>query len=231
MRSAPEHTVAIAMSHVVDALLSPFAGNSPATPAESPLPWIAMAAARKEIGTNGRLTPTVSSATTAAIDPPTDVKAIDRVPLVTALRLQRVPIAGPLFVTPIVALVNAIPIVSDLLHPIFGYPLQRGLPVGSPQPEDVTVISFDGTPIDVHFLPATGLRPGGQAPTILDGPGLGQPGATNLNGAFLDKLLQDNLGAVSIATLRDAGYNVVTWGPRGEYISGGLPTRSPIGRR
>lgn len=219
VRSAPDHTVAFALSHVVGALLSPFAGNSPTTPAESPLPWIAMAAARKEIGTDGRLTPAV---TTSDIAPPTDVRSIQRTPLVTALGLQRVPIIGPVFVTPIVALINRIPIVSDLLHPIFGYPLQRGLPAGSPQPEDVTVFSFDGTPINVHFMPATGLSPTGQAPTILDGPGLGMPGATNVNGAFLDKILQDNLGTVSIATLRAAGYNVVTWTPRGEYFSGGL---------
>ena len=34
--------------------------------------------------------------------------------------------------------------------------------------------------------------------------------------------IQDNLGVVGIATLRDAGYNVVTWDPRGEYFSGGV---------
>jgi ABC-2 type transport system ATP-binding protein len=140
---------------------------------------------------------------------------------VTALGLQKVPILGQLVVTPIVAFVNSIPIVGDILHPIFGYPLQAGLPAGSPQPEDVRVVSFDGTQISVHFMPATGLLAGQKAPTILEGPGLGMPGATNINGTPLDDILQDNLGVVGIATLRDAGYNVVTWDPRGEYSSGG----------
>jgi ABC-2 type transport system ATP-binding protein len=172
-------------------------------------------------------TPAVTVTTTPAVtvtpatDPPTNVVAIPQTALVTALGLQNLPIIGPVFVNPIVTVVNEIPIVSDLLHPIFGYPVQTGLPAGSPQPEDVKVISFDGTPINVHFLPAAGLQPGQQAPTILDGPGLGMPGATNLNGTPLDGILAESLGFVGIATLRDDGYNVVTWDPRGEYFSGG----------
>lgn len=236
--SAPAETVTTAISHVVSALLSPFAGNSPTAPAESPLSWIVMAAARQEVGrttsqtnpvdpvtTSAALDPTptvtVTPAVTPATDPPTNVVATTQTPLLTALGLQNLPIIGPLFVTPIVAIVNEIPIVSDILHPIFGYPVRPGLPAGSPQPEDVKVISFDGTPINVHFMPAAGLQPGQQAPTILDGPGLGMPGATNLNGTPLDGILSENLGFVGIATLRDDGYNVVTWDPRGEYFSGG----------
>jgi ABC-2 type transport system ATP-binding protein len=196
-----------------------------------------MAAARKEIGTIAGAKTVDPVTTSAAVDPtpvvaavaanvapapPTNVVAIPQVPLLTALGLQQVPIVGPLFVTPIVALVNEIPIVGDLLHPIFGYPVQAGLPAGSPQPTDVKVVSFDGTQINVHLMPATGLLAGETAPTILEGPGLGEPGATNLNGTPLDGILQDNLGAVGVATLRNAGYNVVTWDPRGEYFSGGL---------
>jgi ABC-2 type transport system ATP-binding protein len=246
--SAPPETVTTAISHVVSALLSPFAGNSPTAPAESPLSWIVMAAARQEVGrttsqtkpvdpvtTSAAIdptptvtaTPAVTVTTTPAVtvtpatDPPTNVVAIPQTALVTALGLQNLPIIGPVFVNPIVTVVNEIPIVSDLLHPIFGYPVQTGLPAGSPQPEDVKVISFDGTPINVHFLPAAGLQPGQQAPTVLDGPGLGMPGATNLNGTPLDGILAESLGFVGIATLRDDGYNVVTWDPRGEYFSGG----------
>ncbi|MDT5179066.1 MAG: type transport system ATP-binding protein [Mycobacterium sp.] len=230
---APADTVAAAVVQVVSAVLSPFAGTSPTAPAESPMPWIAMAAARKEIGTTANVARVADPVTTsAAVDPtptaapaiayPTNVVAIPQISLVTALGLQNLPIVGPLFVTPIVAFVNAIPIVGDLLHPIFGYPLQAGLPVGSPQARDVRVISFDGTQISVHFMPATGLLAGRPAPTILDGPGLGEPGATNLNGTPFDGIIQDNLGLVGIATLRDAGYNVVTWDPRGEYFSGGV---------
>jgi ABC-2 type transport system ATP-binding protein len=243
----PVPAVTTAISNVVSAFLNPFAGSSPTAPAVSPLPWMMLAAARQEFSGAPSLTkavdpvttsapvdptPTVTAmaatsattnvSTTAATDPPTNVVAIPQTPLLTALGLQNLPIIGPLFVTPIVAVVNEIPIVGDLLHPIFGYPVQAGLPPGSPQPQDVDVISFDGTPIDVHFMPAAGLQAKQQAPTILDGPGLGEPGATNLNGTPLDGILTDNLGAVGIATLRDAGYNVVTWDPRGEYFSGGV---------
>ena len=124
--------------------------------------------------------------------------------------------------TPIVAVIHQIPIISDLLHPFIGYPVQIGLPVGTPVPRDVKVISFDGTPIYVHFMPARGLQAGQRAPTILNGPGMPLPGATNLDGALLDDVVTDAVGQVSIATLRRAGYNVVTWDPRGEYNSGGV---------
>jgi ABC-2 type transport system ATP-binding protein len=244
---APVATVTTAISNVVSAVLNPFAGSSPTAPAVSPLPWMMLAAARQEFSGAPTLTKAVDPVTTSApvdptptvttmaataattkvspapaIAPPTNVVAIPQTPLLTALGLQNLPIIGPLFVTPVVAIVNEIPIVSDLLHPIFGYPVQAGLPPGSPQPQDVQVISFDGTPINVHFMPAAGLQSGQQAPTILDGPGLGEPGATNLDGTPLDGILTDNLGAVGVATLRDTGYNVVTWDPRGEYFSGGV---------
>jgi ABC-2 type transport system ATP-binding protein len=244
---APVATVTTAISSVVSAVLNPFAGSSPTAPAVSPLPWMMLAAARQEFSAAPTLTKAVDPVTTSApvdptptvttmaataattnvspapaIAPPTNVVAIPQTPLLTALGLQNLPIIGPLFVTPVVAVINEIPIVSDLLHPIFGYPVQAGLPPGSTQPQDVQVISFDGTPINVHFMPAAGLQAGQQAPTILDGPGLGEPGATNLNGTPLDGILTDNLGAVGVATLLDAGYNVVTWDPRGEYFSGGV---------
>ena len=77
-------------------------------------------------------------------------------------------------------------------------------------------------------MPAIALPAGKQAPTILYGPGLIEPGATNLNGTLLDPILTDFVGQMSIATLRGAGYNVVTWDPRGEWRSGGtLELNSP----
>ena len=133
--------------------------------------------------------------------------------------------------TPIVALIHQIPIMSDLLHPFIGYPVQIGLPAGTPVPRDVKVISFDGTPIYVHFMPARGLQAGQRAPTILNGPGMPLPGATNLDGALLDDVITDAVGQVSIATLRSAGYNVVTWDPRGEYNSGGVQELNSAGLR
>ena len=80
--------------------------------------------------------------------------------------------------------------------------------------------SFDGTPISTNFYPASGLQSGQSAPTILEGPGLGSPGLT-------DPESQTGISSVpglvpGIAPLRDAGYNVVTWDPRGEFDSGGV---------
>ncbi|CAN5505659.1 hypothetical protein BH11ACT7_BH11ACT7_25360 [soil metagenome] len=135
--------------------------------------------------------------------------------------LQRLPVLGPVLVTPIVFALHQIPVVGDILHPYIGYPVQLGLPAGTPVARDVLIISFDGTPIYTHFMPASGLQAGQQAPTILNGPGLALPGATNIDGTLLDGILADAVGWTDIGMLRDAGYNVVTWDPRGEWNSGG----------
>ena len=71
---------------------------------------------------------------------------------------------------------------------------------------DHTVTSFDGTELRVHWFPlATGEPP---APTVLMGPGWGLPGDTNEDAVGV-------LGALNIKALRDAGFNVLTWDPRG----------------
>jgi ABC-2 type transport system ATP-binding protein len=105
-------------------------------------------------------------------------------------------------------------LVGDLLHPFIGYPLGM---TGGTTPRDVKVISFDGTPIYVHFFPAQNLPDGvTQAPTILNGPGLGLPGETNplaVDNPFLPNQV------VGMRTLLQDGYNVVTWDPRGEWGS------------
>ena len=93
-------------------------------------------------------------------------------------------------------------------------------PTGAPVAFTVKVISFDGTPISTNFFPASGLQTGESANTILEGPGLGSAGTT-------DPLSTDGILSIpglvpGIAPLRDAGYNVVTWDPRGEYASGGV---------
>ena len=154
----------------------------------------------------------------AAVPTPPGVVAIPQTPLVTALRLQEIPLIGPLMVTPVVNLVNHIPVVSDVLHPVLGYPLA---PTGTAAPRDVRVISFDGTPINAHFMPATGLPAGDRAPTVFLAPALGTPGATNVDGTPFDLILSDLGGEVGVADLRNAGFNVVTWDPRGQYFSGG----------
>ncbi len=82
---------------------------------------------------------------------------------------------------------------------------------------DVSITSFDGTIIRAHWFPlptATGEKP---APTVLMGSGWGSAGDTDLKNPGL-------LGAVSISVLRDAGYNVLTWDPRGFSASTGTIT-------
>jgi ABC-2 type transport system ATP-binding protein len=204
---------------------------TPVTPPDSPATWTAAAAARKE--SLVPQTPNAGNPESAALDagaatvklaaavtqdPPPVVAVIQTPPLEW---LQQIPIFGPVFVTPIVAAIHQIPILGDVIHPFIGYPVQPGTP-GAPVSRDVMLTSFDGTQIYVHFMPASGLQAGQKATTILNGPGLGMPGATNLDGTLLDGIITDNLGAVGVGTLRTAGYNVVTWDPRGEYRSGGV---------
>ncbi len=81
---------------------------------------------------------------------------------------------------------------------------------------DVVITSFDGTPIHTIFFPATGLAAGQQAPTVMVGPGFGLPG-----GRLPLTTTSTLIGSIGIAPLRDAGYNVVTWDPRGFGLSGG----------
>lgn len=80
---------------------------------------------------------------------------------------------------------------------------------------DAVVTSFDGTPIVMHFFEATGLSPGERAPTVLVGPGYTKRG--NARGDDVSDL-------IGAATLRAAGYNVLTWDPRGLGSSGGTVT-------
>ena len=200
-------------------------GDVPAAPADNPI-TLALAAAgsrREAVSATATAaaatTPAAANAVTVTPSLPTDVVAIPQyAPLAF---LQRIPVLGPILFTPIVAFIHQIPIVGDVIHPLVGYPIHPGAPADLAQPRDVKVISFDGTPIYVHFMPATGLKEGETAPTILDGPGLGMPGQTSIDGSVLDGLLTNALGMPSILSLRNAGYNVVTWDPRGEYSSGG----------
>ncbi len=78
---------------------------------------------------------------------------------------------------------------------------------------DRDVTSFDGTKIRAHWFPAPGTSATHREPTVLMGPGWGQAGDTNTSpntgpGAGV-------VGATSIASLWTAGYNVLTWDPRG----------------
>jgi ABC-2 type transport system ATP-binding protein len=87
---------------------------------------------------------------------------------------------------------------------------------------DVTVKSFDGTSINTHFFPAAN-RHGKRVPTVLVGPGWSAPGDTNP-----DSKTSTVFGAIGLGPLRRAGYNVLTWDPRGFGKSTGtVETDSP----
>lgn len=72
--------------------------------------------------------------------------------------------------------------------------------------------SFDGTVIRLHWFPAPGAGPGHLLPTVLMGPGWGESGDTDTAPASGQGGLFAGLG---IHQLWDAGYNVLTWDPRG----------------
>jgi len=138
--------------------------------------------------------------------------------------LINIPLIG-LVAAPVIDLLQRLPLISDLLAPIIGASVVAtvSVDVATEAPGDTPlaftydVTSFDGTQISTNFFPATGIAAGETAPTLLNGPGLGAPGTTdpyNIDGTF---------GSVpGVDLLRDGGYNVITWDPRGEAASGGI---------
>ena len=78
---------------------------------------------------------------------------------------------------------------------------------------DAVVPSFDGTPIAVHFFTPPAPPPGGRAPTVVVGSTYPSAGETRAE--------QDVGDRIGLATLRSAGYNVLTFDPRGLGGSGG----------
>ncbi len=84
-------------------------------------------------------------------------------------------------------------------------------------PTDLTVTSFDGTELRAHWFAHPDATADDPVPTVLMGPGWSPAGDTSLEGAAL-------FGALSIPALREAGYNVLTWDPRGFGESGGEAT-------
>lgn len=136
--------------------------------------------------------------------------------------LEALPVVGGL-VEPILVQVHQVPILGDVLSPLIGradvIPVtvdDAQFATGAPIAFTTTVTSFDGTPISVNWFPALGLTKGGTAPTILNGPSLATAG-------YIEPSQETTVfGLVpGLAQLR-AGYNVVTWDPRGEFASGGV---------
>jgi ABC-2 type transport system ATP-binding protein len=90
--------------------------------------------------------------------------------------------------------------------------LLPGVPAA--QARDVNVRSFDGVTIRAHFYPASSRAVDERVPTVLIGPGYPTLGDTNPDGDTSDQIGQ--------RTLRAAGYNTLTWDPRGIGGSGGI---------
>jgi len=85
---------------------------------------------------------------------------------------------------------------------------------------DWDLTSFDGAKIRLHWFPVPGTAANNRVPTVLMGPGWGQAGDTNTSaGAAVGAGV---VGAAPIASLWQAGYNVLTWDPRGFGESTGM---------
>ncbi len=138
--------------------------------------------------------------------------------------LVSIPLVG-LFAAPVISLLQQLPLISDLLAPIIGSSIVATVtvnvgadaPGATPVAFTYDVVSFDGVKISTNFFPATGIEAGETASTVLNGPGLGSPGGTN------PYTTAGTFGIVpGVDLMRDEGYNVVTWDPRGEFASGGV---------
>lgn len=93
-------------------------------------------------------------------------------------------------------------------------PFGLSVAVASAAERDGYVTSFDQTRITYAFFPAQNVALGAKAPTVMDGPGysMSHAGASD----------------ATVAALTTAGYNVLTWDPRGFGNSGGnVETDSP----
>ncbi|NTY59733.1 alpha/beta hydrolase family protein [Mycolicibacterium sphagni] len=143
--------------------------------------------------------------------------------------LESVPILGGL-AGQVILVLHQTPVLGDLLAPIIGYSqLVTFTPnpsvdntTGNPLAFTYKMPSFDGTLISLNWFPAStagpdGVLPGTPAPTILNGPGLATAGQTDPYTTYGISGLTPG-----VQSLRDRGYNVVTWDPRGEFASGGI---------
>ena len=146
--------------------------------------------------------------------------------------LTQIPLIGT-FVPQVLVVLYQIPVVNVVLSPIIGRSTvetvivrgrrtctQRSRHARKPVAFTVMVESFDGTLISTNYFPALSVvdgPTGTTAPTILNGPGLATAGNTDPESAsIVDGLVP------GLEPLRAAGYNVVTWDPRGEFDSGGI---------
>jgi len=175
-----------------------------------------------------------STLTDSALNEQFSIRVSETTQLVSFL--SNIPILG-LFVDPVVNLLHQIPLINQLLAPIIGSTVvvdfnENPSSLADDRPVAFTykMPSFDGTLISVNYFPAVDVATGEavDAPLVLEGPGLADPGDTNP-----DSVIGNNSGQTpGIKVLRTGetpagfdggvGYNVITWDPRGEYASGGF---------
>ncbi|MBX7435194.1 peptidase S15 [Mycobacterium sp. Y57] len=128
------------------------------------------------------------------------------------------PIVGSTIIAPVIMTLQQL----NILAPLIGTASRQDIlvdvdalrgPSDTPIAYTTMVTSWDGVKISTNFFPAitTGnpddANPGYE--TIFYGPGLASAGATDPANPF-------------VSMFREAGYNVVTWDPRGEFASGGV---------
>ncbi|CAN1568964.1 Xaa-Pro dipeptidyl-peptidase-like domain containing protein [Mycobacteriaceae bacterium] len=138
--------------------------------------------------------------------------------------LTGIPLVG-MFAAPIIDLLQTLPLIGDLLAPLIGASVVATVdvdvadlaPGNTPVAFTYRVVSFDGVDISTNFFPAAGIAAGDLAPTAISMPGLASAGQSNPYAEF-------GIGGqtLGVKPLRDAGYNVVTVTPRGEFDSGGI---------
>ena len=138
--------------------------------------------------------------------------------------LTGIPLVG-MFAAPIIDLLQTLPLIGDLLAPLIGASVVATVAVdvstlasgNTPVAYTYRVVSFDGVDISTNFFPAAGIAAGVDAPTAISMPGLASAGQSNPYAEF-------GIGGqtLGVKPLRDAGYNVVTVTPRGEFDSGGI---------
>ncbi len=153
------------------------------------------------------------------------VVAAETTPFTQAL--AGIPLVGGL-VDQVLVVLYQVPVANVLLSPIIGKSEISSVTVdltdvpgyqsGDPVAFTVMVPSDDGVMISTNYFPAWQVADGStdEAPTILNGPGLATAGNINPDAAnTVDGLVP------GISELTSAGYNVVTWDPRGEFDSTG----------
>jgi ABC-2 type transport system ATP-binding protein len=155
------------------------------------------------------------------------VVAVETTPFTTAL--TGIPLVGGL-VNQVLIVLYQVPVVNELLSPIIGKSKITDVSItvddfaAGTQPVAFTVkipSPKDGALISTNYFPAYAVAadPTGNttAPTILNGPGLATAGN-------IDPTAPDTVDGLvpGLNFMRAAGYNVVTWDPRGEFDSGGI---------